>query len=172
MPTPPTPLFSPPPLWSPVFHASYRVAGLLCLGSLRARQCASGLFSNWRLCGSGTTITEGNHARISLWIARGTGVDGQDAEFAITVSSTIAGPDPLNTSTVTISSTASTSGTATFNVFAPNDSVYTGRRNYSISARRIDSDPPEASSSIATFVGVINDDESPPSFSLAADPTS
>ena len=75
---------------------------VVALGQDALSQCASGLFPNWTLCGSGTTITEGTQATITLWIARGTGVAGQSAEFSITVSSTIAGNDPLNTSTVTI----------------------------------------------------------------------
>ncbi len=168
----PSHLSSPPLLWFRFSTALIALSGFFVLAPYAHAQCASGLFPNWRLCGSGTTITEGTQASISLWIARGTGVDGQAAKFSITVSSSIAGGDPLNTSTGTIGSTAITITTATFNVFAPNDSVYTGRRNFSISASRIDPNPPEASSSVATFSGVITDDESPPSITLTASPTS
>ncbi|MCY3759012.1 MAG: hypothetical protein OXG96_14930 [Acidobacteria bacterium] len=145
---------------------------VVSLGQEAQAQCSSAFFANWHVCGSGTTIIEGKQASISLWIRRSIGVPNQAASFSITVSSSIVGGDPLNSSTVTIGATDSTSTRATFNVFATDTKLYEGTRAYSISARRIDPDPPEASSTIATIAGTIRDDESPPSFKLTARPTS
>ena len=130
-------------------------------------QCATGFLENWRLCATGSTLTEGTASVITLSVTRGLGVSGVSAEFTVGVPSSLA--TGASSGTVSISSSASTSTTASFIVQPANTNLYEGRRTFSLSARRTDS---TESTSIAGLSGVINDDESPPSFTLSAHPTS
>ena len=141
--------------------------GVLALGQDAQAQCASGFLQHWRLCATGSTLTEGTASLITLSVTRGLNVSGVAAEFTVGVPSSLA--TGANSGTVTISSSASTSTTASFIVRPANTSLYEGRRNYSLSASRTDS---TELTTIATFLGTINDDESPPSFTLSASPTS
>ena len=158
---------SPPSLWSRIFVATFVLLAGLSFTEQAQAQCASGFLSSWRLCASGSTLTEGSGSVITLSVTRGLGVAGVAADFTVGVPSSLA--TGANSSTVTISSSASTSTTASFIVRPANTSLYEGRRTFSLSASRTDS---TEFASIAGLSGVINDDESPPSFTLSAMPTS
>ena len=156
-----------PSLWPRIFVATFVLLAGLSFTEQAQAQCASSFVQAWRLCASGSTLTEGIASVITLSVTRGFGVAGVAAEFSVGVPSSIA--TGANSATVTISPSASTSTTASFIVQPANTSLYEGQRSYSLSASRTDS---TEFPTIALFVGLINDDESPPSFSLSAMPTS
>ena len=165
-----TPLFSlSPPLWLRRLSRLFFFV-TLCLFPFAQdawSQCAPGI-SHYTVCVSGvSTVPEGETRTVTLYVAIQLGGTAP-ATFSISVSSSngTASPSPQ---TVTMSSGSTSSGTANFVLTANDDSLYTNTWSFTASASRTD---PGGVGGVQSLRIPIPDDESPPSFSLSASPTS